>query len=191
MPEQVFEVSDTASTAIRPVVPSTQLPLTVTVKLSASPRPAAVIYDVVVIPPDNLSRPFKIEVPESAASPAQAYDPPAETFRVTVVGEPGPRPKGLVWLYGAFLGLSTADGALTWFNIRHGAAEQNPLIGSGNRAPSLFGMKIGSSVSTIFFAERLRREHPRRALVVMAAINGAMSWVVWRNEQISRKIRHE
>jgi hypothetical protein len=130
--------------------------------------------------------------PESNDSLAQTASGAASIadFKIVILDEPPRRSRTLMGLYQAYLGLSAADGALTWVNVRRGAAERNPIL--GYRAGSAFYflmMKAGTTASSIYFVERFRRNHPRAAVVTMATVNGALSWVVWHNAHVFRMLK--
>jgi hypothetical protein len=114
----------------------------------------------------------------------------AATLKVTGVAGMSPRSKGLMLLYGTYVALSAVDGTLTWFNVRSGASEINPVLRSASKnAGPFFLLKAGTTASTLYLTDRLSRTHPTRARVIMAAINGAMGWIVWRNSQIAVRLR--
>jgi hypothetical protein len=117
-------------------------------------------------------------------------DEPSTTFRVTVVGMVPARPRALVPLYAGFVCLESADSFFTLLGIRRGAVELNPIAARATGSTIKFlGLKAASSAATIHFIERDRKEHPKRAWLTMAAINGAMSWVVWHDMTVARRLR--
>jgi hypothetical protein len=122
----------------------------------------------------------------------ESNDQPTATFKTTVVGPVSALPALLLPLYTAFIGLEAADGYYTWAGVRRRGVEVNPVVAyaTGN-VYKLLGLKMTTSATTIYFAERLRRAHPLRALVLMAGINGALSWVVWHDTRVIRTLEHK
>jgi hypothetical protein len=57
-----------------------------------------------------------------------------------------------------------------------------PIAGD---AAGLAAFKFATGAVTVLAAERLRRDHPRAAMLIMAAANGGMMWVVWHNAQVA------
>ena len=130
------------------------------------------------------------EAPLRVAVKKEPLEPePEASFKVSVVGTASQRPALLLPLYAMFIGVQAADGYFTWVGLRRHASEMNPIVGyASGSAFRLACVKAASSASTIFFTERLRREHPRRALAVTAAINGALSWIALHDSLVARKL---
>jgi Domain of unknown function (DUF5658) len=127
-----------------------------------------------------------------AAAPAGAQSlekqeftaPPIFTMAVNV--KPLPPPKLMMPLYSSFAALSASDVYLTWLGMHHGAVEANPLVAPiARNASGLAAFKVATGAATFLAVERLRRDHPRAAVWMLAAANGGMMWVVWHNAQVA------
>jgi hypothetical protein len=71
--------------------------------------------------------------------------------------------------------------------IKAGAHEANPAAApfAGNKG-SLLGLKMATTASTIFFAERAWKKNRVAAVVMMTAINGVTAAVAMRNMRNAR-----
>jgi len=127
-----------------------------------------------------------------AGAPARAQSieksqftaPPIFTMSVTV--KPVPPPALMAPLYSSFAGLAVADGYLTWQAVHQGAVETNPLVAPIARdASGLAAFKFVTGAATFLAVERIRRDHPRAAMWIMAAADSGMVWVVWHNSQVA------
>ena len=66
--------------------------------------------------------------------------------------------------------------------IDAGHHEQNPLMRWTVSHPAAFiSMKAAASAATIYVAEKIRKRHPKRALLFMAAVNSAYALIVVHN----------
>ena len=94
------------------------------------------------------------------------------------------RARLLLPLYTGFAVLQGIDAYQTWNAVRGGGAELNPLLSpvAGN-VYGLAALKAAGTTATIVAVDRLRRRHPRAALVLMIAIDAGMSAIVARNAQ--------
>jgi hypothetical protein len=90
------------------------------------------------------------------------------------------RPGLLTTLYGTYGTLQAMDIISTRRALSAGATEQNPLMKSGHMG-AMVAVKAAAGVSTIYFAEKLWKKSRVRAIVVMAALNGAQAAVVAHN----------
>ncbi len=108
---------------------------------------------------------------------------PAPQARITDARRPAILPA----LY-ATLGVMQAwDAHSTLRALKAGAREANPIAGpfAGNSG-SMLGLKATTTVSTIFFAERVWKKNRVAAIVLMTAINGATAAVAITNMRNSR-----
>jgi hypothetical protein len=88
-------------------------------------------------------------------------------------------------LYGGMLVLQGFDVHSTLRAIDAGHSEQNPLMRWSVSHPAAFiSMKAAASAATIYVAERIRKRHPKRALLFMAAVNSAYAFVVVHNYKV-------
>ena len=92
------------------------------------------------------------------------------------------RPAILPTLYVTFAAMQALDIYSTTAALKAGARETNPLAAPfvGNPA-SMIGLKLMSTASTIYYAERMWKTNRTKAVVVLAAINGAMAMVSVHN----------
>jgi hypothetical protein len=96
------------------------------------------------------------------------------------------RPSALPAMYVALAGLQAYDGYTTLRGVRAGATEANPLVGGLASQPAAFWtVKALSTATSIYFAEKLWREHKRgQAIMTMVVANAVMGAVAARNAQI-------
>jgi hypothetical protein len=124
-----------------------------------------------------------------AGAPARAqsiekteFPPPIFTMSVAV--KPA-SPALMASLYSSYAGLAAADGYLSWQAVHNGAVETNRVLAPIVRdAPGLTAFKFATGAATFLAVERIRRDHPRAAMLILAAANGGMVWVVWHNSQV-------
>ena len=93
------------------------------------------------------------------------------------------RPAALMPMYVALTGLQAYDGYSTLRGVARGATEQNPLVGGLSRQPAAFmTLKAVSTLTTIYAAEQLWRQHHKtQAIVTLAVANVTMGIVAARN----------
>jgi hypothetical protein len=98
------------------------------------------------------------------------------------------RPSALPAMYVSLAGLQAYDGYSTLRGVRAGATEANPLVGGLAGQPAAFWtVKALSTVTTIYFAEQLWRQHKRgQAIVTMVAANAVMGAVAAHNNAVLR-----
>jgi len=96
------------------------------------------------------------------------------------------RPSALPALYVSLAGLQAYDGYSTTRGVRNGATEANPLVGGLAGQPAAFWtVKALSTVTTIYFAEQLWRQHKRgQAIMTMVVANAVMGAVAAHNASI-------
>jgi len=93
------------------------------------------------------------------------------------------RPAALTSLYVSFAALQGLDVHSTTRALSSGAGrEANPAMRRivGNPA-GLIAVKAATAGTTIWMTEKMRRKHPRAAIVFMAAINSTMAVIVAHN----------
>jgi Domain of unknown function (DUF5658) len=98
------------------------------------------------------------------------------------------RPSALPAMYVSLAGLQAYDGYSTIRGVRNGATEANPLVGGLASQPAAFWtVKALSTVTTIYFAEQLWRQHKRgQAIMTMVVANAVMGAVAARNASVLR-----
>jgi hypothetical protein len=90
-------------------------------------------------------------------------------------------------MYVSFAALQVMDAISTRKAISGGATEANPaMAGIAGNSAALFAVKAGTAVATTFFVERLAKNHPRRATIIMAVLNTAYAGVVAHNYRVAR-----
>ena len=124
---------------------------------------------------------------EEAATPTSTQDQTVPRIEITMPLPPS-RPAALIPMYVALGGLQAFDGYATIHGVRWGGAEQNPLVGGFAARPAAFwAIKGVSTLTTIYFAERLWRDgHKSQAIVTMVVANGVMGVVAARNASFLR-----
>lgn len=89
-------------------------------------------------------------------------------------------------MYVSFAALQVMDIMSTTKAIAGGATEANPAMsGMVNNKAAFYGIKAATALSTVFFAERLGKNHPRRAAVMMAVLNVGYAAVVAHNYRVA------
>jgi len=98
------------------------------------------------------------------------------------------RPSALPAMYLSLAGLQAYDGYSTIRGVRNGATEANPLVGGLASQPAAFWtVKALSTVTTIYFAEQLWRQHKRgQAIMTMVVANAVMGAVAAHNMSVMR-----
>ena len=98
------------------------------------------------------------------------------------------RPSALPAMYVSLAGLQAYDGYSTTRGVKNGATEANPLVGSLASQPAAFWtVKALSTVTTIYFAEQLWRQHKRgQAIMTMVVANAVMGAVAAHNMSVLR-----
>ena len=123
--------------------------------------------------------------PIRAAAARAATEAEGETNLWTLSQTPR-RPVALCALYGTYATLQAMDVISTRRALSTGAAEQNPLMKSGQMG-AMIGVKAAAGVSTIYFAEKLWKKNRVGAVIVMAALNGVQAAVVAHNTRNVRR----
>jgi hypothetical protein len=114
-----------------------------------------------------------------APPPARA----ADTLGQFVSLAPRPkRPAILPALYASYGAMQVLDAYTTVRATQRGAVERNPALAPvAGHFGALLAVKAGLAASTIFFSERLWKEHRTAAIVTMIAANGAVAAVSAHN----------
>ena len=119
----------------------------------------------------------------SEAAPIQAAGP---LFRAPERPSEAKRPAALVPMYASLVSLQTLDVVSTTRALSSGAGyEANPVMRGVVGSPAaFFAVKAGTTAGTIWIAERMRKQHPVRAMVFMASTNAMMAAVVAHNMRV-------
>lgn len=122
----------------------------------------------------------------AGAVAAQGEQPPAPGPRIQIFMPVASRPMILPPLYVGLAVLQAYDGYTTTRGIRLGARETNPFVGGLADRPVLFwSVKAASTAVSIYFAERLWREHhPTEAIMMMIVADSVMAVVAARNASL-------
>ena len=103
--------------------------------------------------------------------------------------EQGPkRPAALMPLYVSFIGLQTLDIHSTKRGMSSGSTrESNPIMKPFvNNDAAFIAMKASATAGTIFVTEKMRKKHPKTAVIMAVAFNAAMAMVVTHNYRVAR-----
>jgi hypothetical protein len=120
------------------------------------------------------------EIEESTVAYAAAMAPISD-------GPAMKRPAALPALYVTLAAMQAWDVYSTSAALKAGARESNPVAApfAGNPG-SMITLKLMSTASTIFFTERMWRTNRVKAIIVMAAINGATAAISRHNMRNAR-----
>ena len=148
--------------------------------------PASRAYASLFVSPDPVAA--APSTPSLSLRTAFSTLPRAEDAAETT--RPAPRaPRGV--LPALYVGISTLqalDAHSTLRAIRAGHIEQNPLMRWTTAHPvALVSIKAAATATTILVTERIRKKHPKRAVLFMAAINAAYTAVVVHNYRAASK----
>ena len=90
----------------------------------------------------------------------------------------------------SFSALQLLDAHSTTKALRSGGREANPaMAGLASNRTVLFAVKAGTAAATAYFAERLSKNHPKKAIVLMAVLNGTYAAIVAHNYRVARTNR--
>ncbi|MEO6212829.1 MAG: DUF5658 family protein, partial [Vicinamibacterales bacterium] len=89
-------------------------------------------------------------------------------------------------MYVSFAALQVLDAMSTTKALATGATEANPAINAivKNKA-AFYGVKAATALSTVLFAERIAKNHPRRAAILMAVLNTGYAAIVAHNYRVA------
>jgi hypothetical protein len=91
-------------------------------------------------------------------------------------------------LIASFAALQILDAHSTMKALNAGGREANPAMSAiASNSTALFAVKAGTAAATAYFVERLSKNHPKGAVVVMAVLNSAYAAVVAHNYRVSRR----
>jgi hypothetical protein len=85
-------------------------------------------------------------------------------------------------MYGGMVAVHALDAHSTFRALDGGHAEGNPMMRWLTGHPAGFvAVKAAATAATVYCAEQIRKKHPRRALIFMAAVNAAYAGIVIHN----------
>ena len=126
----------------------------------------------------------------SSARLASAPIAAAETREETSGAQTSPPPHAFSSLY---VGLITAQALDVHSTIRAldaGHKEANPLMRWATDSPiTLVAFKTAATAGTMYIIERVRKKHPKRALVLLGVIDSAYVFVVAHNYRVPVRTR--
>jgi hypothetical protein len=150
---------------------------------SADP-PLPAFQDLTTDDADAAARPVVSTASEEAPARLAVPARPEALGRLEVLGRPEvlARPAVLAPLWVSFAGLQILDIHSTMRAPDFGAREANPLVRGLLASPAAFvASKAAVTTGLIYASERLRRRHPRTAVLMMIGLNSAYAAVVTRN----------
>jgi hypothetical protein len=90
-------------------------------------------------------------------------------------------------MYGGMVTMHALDAHSTFRALDGGHAEGNPMMRWFTEHPAGFvAVKVAATAATVYCAEQIRKKHPRRAMIFMAAINAAYAGIVIHNYRAGR-----
>jgi hypothetical protein len=96
------------------------------------------------------------------------------------------RPAALIPLYISFAGLNALDVDSTYRALGGNGEEANPVTARLVHSPAaLIAVKAGTTAAAILATERLRRNRPKTAMLLMIGLNSAMAVIVAHNYAIA------
>jgi hypothetical protein len=102
-----------------------------------------------------------------------------------VVDRRSSRPAALTPLYYTLMTLQVLDVHSTVRAVNAGHHEANPLMrGIADNTAALAAVKGASTAGLVLLTERLRKNHPRKAVILLTAMNVALAAVVANNYRI-------
>jgi hypothetical protein len=115
--------------------------------------------------------------------------PPSEKRALDVEKPASSRPALLSALYGTYAGVQALDVFTTVNAVRRGAREVNPAMGSLTaNVTALSTVKAATTLTTLYFVDRLWREHRVGAVLVMIGTNAAVGAVAVHNVRVARRL---
>jgi hypothetical protein len=110
-----------------------------------------------------------------AVVPYKADPPPRVTSVVTVDTKPAGS-QARLWLYGGFTALQVGDIVTTTVNLRNGASEANPLLGSSASSPTkLSVIKALATTATLWAAESMWRSGEKKGAIATIVVATAIA----------------
>lgn len=98
------------------------------------------------------------------------------------------RPVALVPLYATFAALEALDVDSTLRAVSRGGYEMNPVLSGVTGSPAaLAALKAGTTAAALVATERLRRHHPKTAVILMIGLNSALAAVAAHNYAVARQ----
>ena len=144
--------------------------------------PPSMLADVLAAPAAPVAPAAPLSAPLSAQRPIEMAMPRGEGG----FGETSLR-RGL---YGSFAALQVMDYVSTTKAISGGGVEGNPaMAGVVKNKGAFMAVKAGTAVAAAFFAEKLAKNHPRKATILMVVLNGAYAAIVAHNYSVARSGR--
>ena len=113
--------------------------------------------------------PSGLSSPSNLANPSNPSSSPTRSLALTS-------------LYASFATLQGLDAHSTIRALSNGGREANPAMREvAGRPAALIAVKAATGAGVIWIAEKMRKKHPRGAVVLMAVLNSAMATIVAHN----------
>ena len=148
-----------------------------------------VVIGALIVAPLNAQERPDLQAP--GHRDALAASPPVQHIQLRPVAPPADarRPSALIPLYVSMVGLQGLDIHSTRRAMHSGATrESNPLMKPFvNNDAAFVALKASTTAGTIFFTEKLRKKHPKTAVVLAAAFNVGLAAVVANNYRMARQ----
>ena len=137
-----------------------------------------------VIPPtllrESAAEPKAAPIAEAAQNPVELSGPRVDGGSVATSLRRS--------MYVSFAALQIMDAVSTRQALSRGGTEANPaMAGLARNTAAFFAVKAGTAAATTYFAERLSKNHPRAATIMMAVLNTAYVAIVAHNYRVARR----
>lgn len=145
-----------------------------------------VVPSIVNVAPPTLLTDASVEPAPAPAPLAEAAQRPVDLGRPISGGDVSTSLRRS--MYVSFAALQIMDAVSTRKALSGGAREANPLMGGiARNSAALFAVKAGTAAATTYFAEKLAKKHPRRAMIMMAVLNTAYAAIVAHNYRVANR----
>jgi Domain of unknown function (DUF5658) len=131
--------------------------------------------------------PEGLVAPAVDVAPPQPQAPTVEPATRTSIDDSRARSSSGLFasLYIGFAATQVLDVHSTLRALDAGHTEANPMMKWATSRPAAFvALKTATTTGTLLVAERIRRDHPKRAMFLMAAIDTAFAFVVAKNYNV-------
>jgi hypothetical protein len=147
------------------------------------------------IPPSMLADVLAAPVAPSASlaiplpAPSQAPSAPSSALSQTA-SAPFSAPSFRRSMYVSFAALQVMDAVSTSKAIGAGGVEANPAMsGVVQNKTAFMAVKLGTAAGVAFLSEKLAKNHPRKATVMMLVLNVAYAAIVTHNYRVAQSNR--
>lgn len=128
--------------------------------------------------------------PGAPGAPAALVAPGAPSAPLSAPAAPVSAPSFRRTMYVSFAALQVMDAVSTSKAIGAGGVEANPaMAGIVKNKTAFMAVKVGTAAAAAFFSEKLAKNHPRKATVMMVVLNVAYAAIVTHNYRVARANR--